>query len=198
MGFRHEVKSMFGFIIMLTYFGPDPQMDYVGGDSGAMVDMADEVWCWQNFFAQILLQFGSHGISSDPGMSRHKSMYDLKFLGPVGAGRYIAHLCWFTIMIPDHLQHIEMRWNLTPKQISEVIANPIRPISPNIRRKNRKFIIFQWIFQWISHGFPWGQAYVQALWSLATSRGLAVNSKGNKMRSAAATRRLQRGGTPMV
>lgn len=30
------------------------------------------------------------------------------------------------------------------------------------------------------------QAYVQALWSLATSRGLAVNSKGNKMRSAAA------------
>ena len=43
MGFRHEVKSMFGFIIMLTYFGPDPQMDYVGGDSGAMVDMADEV-----------------------------------------------------------------------------------------------------------------------------------------------------------
>eukprot|EP00435_Cladocopium_sp_Y103_P069309 s237_g33.t1 len=30
------------------------------------------------------------------------------------------------------------------------------------------------------------QAYVQALWTLATSRGLAVNSKGNKMRSAAA------------
>lgn len=30
------------------------------------------------------------------------------------------------------------------------------------------------------------QAYIQALWSLAAARGLAVNSKGNKMRSAAA------------
>jgi len=30
------------------------------------------------------------------------------------------------------------------------------------------------------------QEYVQALWTLAASRGLAVNSKGNKMRSAAA------------
>ena len=50
MGFQH-VKSIFGFIIS----DPDPQeIDYVGGDLGAMVDMADEVWCcWQNFFAQI-------------------------------------------------------------------------------------------------------------------------------------------------
>ncbi len=33
------------------------------------------------------------------------------------------------------------------------------------------------------------QAYVQALWTLAASKGLAVNSKGNKMRSAAVARR---------
>jgi len=34
------VKSIFGFIIS----DPDPQeIDYVGGDLGAMVDMADEV-----------------------------------------------------------------------------------------------------------------------------------------------------------
>ena len=55
-------------------------------------------------------------------------------------------------------------------------------------------ISFPMYFSCISHGFPHFhlhqgalQAYVQALWSLATSRGLAVNSKGNKMRSAAAT-----------
>lgn len=45
-------------------------------------------------------------------------------------------------------------------------------------------------FQQVLLGISICQAYVQALWTLAASRGLAVNSKGNKMRSAAVARLL--------
>ena len=48
--------------------------------------------------------------------------------------------------------------------------------------------MFFFNFQQVTLGISICQAYVQALWTLAASRGLAVNSKGNKMRSAAVAR----------